>query len=102
MTKGLYTLVFGLALLLSGPADIGPSPAAAQSCYSTEQARASVQSRQVQPLSNLIPQIQAVAPGQIVSSQLCLVDSRLIYMVSVLVGGVVRLVQVDALTGGVL
>jgi uncharacterized membrane protein YkoI len=102
MNKGLLTLLVELALLAAGPADFGPSPAAAQTCYSTEQARASVQSRQVQPLSSLIAQVQAVAPGQIVSSQLCLVNGRFVYMVSVLVGGAVRLVQVDAVSGGVL
>jgi uncharacterized membrane protein YkoI len=102
MTKGLYTFVLGLGLLAAGLFELGPSPVMAQSCYSTDQARSAVQAGQVQPLSNLVGQIQAVAPGQIVSSQLCNVGGRWVYLVSVLVGGQVRQVQVDAATGSLI
>ena len=101
MIKGLSALLLALALLATGPGAMGPSPAAAQSCYSTDQARGFAQSGQIQPLSNLITRIQAVAPGQIVSSQLCSVNGQLVYVVSVLVGGRVQLVQVNAATGAV-
>jgi uncharacterized membrane protein YkoI len=53
------------------------------------------------PLSSLIGQIQAVAPGQIVSSQLCMVGGRYVYLVSVLVGGQVHQLRVDAASGGI-
>ena len=106
MSKGLYALLLALALLAAGPADFGPSPVKAQllaqTCYSTDQARTFAQSGQVQPLSNLIPRVQAVAPGQIVASQLCNIGGRLVYLVSVLVGGQVLQVQVDAATGSVI
>ena len=90
-----------LVAIALAAAAVASSPAAAQSCYSTQQARAAVQSGQILPLSSLIGQIQAVAPGQIVSSQLCMVGGQYIYLVSVLVGGQVQQLQVNATSGAV-
>jgi uncharacterized membrane protein YkoI len=78
-----------------------PSPASAQTCYSTAQARAAVQAGQVMSLSSLIGAISAAVPGQIVSSQLCNINGHDVYLVGVLSNGRVVQVRVDAATGRV-
>ncbi len=88
-----------LAAIALSAAAFGPSPASAQMCYSAAQTRAAVQSGQVLPLSSLIGQVHAVAPGQIVSTQLCVVGGHYEYLLSVLVGGQVHQVRMDATTG---
>jgi uncharacterized membrane protein YkoI len=101
MTKWLPIGLLGIAILTAAPPAVGPAPALAQSCYSTQQARSVVQDGQVLPLSSLLGQVQAVAPGEIVSSQLCQVGGRYVYLLSVLVGGQVQEVRVDAATGAI-
>ena len=80
-----------------------PLPAAAQGggCYSDQQIRSAVQQGQAVPLSNLIGQIQARFGGQIVSSRLCSNGGRLAYFVTLLVGGQVREIRVDAISGAI-
>jgi uncharacterized membrane protein YkoI len=100
MDRLLIALLLAIGLSTAA-AVVGPSPASAQTCYSAAETRAVVQSGQILPLSSLIGQIQAVAPGQIVSSQLCMVGGRYVYLVSVLVGGQVHQLRVDAASGGI-
>jgi uncharacterized membrane protein YkoI len=78
-----------------------PSGAAAQgACYSDAQIRTAIQAGQAKPLSSLLTAIRArFAGGQVVSSRLCPNGARLAYYVSVLVGGRVQEVRLDAATG---
>jgi len=92
-------LTVGIGLLAA--AGLGPSPASAQACYSTAQARAAVQAGEVQSLSSLIGAVYAAVPGQIVSSQLCNISGHNVYLVDVLSNGRVVQVRVDAATGRV-
>jgi uncharacterized membrane protein YkoI len=86
-----------LAAFLLGAA---PSAASAQACYTDAQIRAAIQSGQAQPLSSLLAAIRArFAGGQVVSSRLCPSGGRLSYFVSVLVGGRVQEVRLDAASG---
>jgi uncharacterized membrane protein YkoI len=98
MTRVLSAL---LAVALLWPA-LAVTPAAAQGgCYSDAQVRTAVQQGQAVPLSNLIGALQARYGGQVVSSRLCPSGGRLAYVVTLLVGGQVREVRVDAVSGAV-
>ncbi len=100
MNRRLAAFTLGIGLLAAA-AGLGPSPASAQACYSTQQARAAVQAGQAQSLSSLLGAIYAVVPGQMVSSQLCNINGHLVYLVGVLSNGRVVQVSVDAATGRV-
>jgi hypothetical protein len=67
----LPTLLLGAALLVAGPADVGPATAHAQGCLSNSQAQALVDRGQSPPFSAYYasPQQQ----GQVVSS--CMIQS---------------------------
>ena len=101
MTRVLLTLA--LAACLWPAMTIASAPAAAQAggCYSDQQIRGAVQQGQAVPLSNLIGQIQARFGGQVVSSRLCNMGGRLAYFVTLLVGGQVREIRVDAVSGAI-
>ena len=79
----------------------GPSGAAgAGGCLSDVQTRAAIQAGQARPLSNFIAQIQARMGGQVAGApRLCSIGGRLVYFVTILVGGQVREAKVDAVTG---
>jgi len=98
MTRVLTSLL--LAALLWPATVVVAAPAAAQAgCYSDQQIRGAVQQGQAVPLSNLIGQIQARFGGQVVSSRLCSNGGRLAYFVTLLVGGQVREIRIDAISG---
>ena len=100
MTRVLASLV--LAAFLWPAMVVAPAPAGAQAgCYSDPQIRSAVQQGEAVPLSNLIGQIQARFGGQVVSSRLCSTGGRLAYFVTLLVGGQVREVRVDAISGAI-
>lgn len=63
------TLLLGTALLLAGPAELGPTAASAQGCLSQSEARAAVSRGDAQSFSNFHGSLQQ--QGQVVSS--CLV-----------------------------
>ena len=102
MRRGIIPLVLALGLVVAGTAALGPSPAAAQACYSAGEVRAAVQSEQVVSLSTVINQIRAATGGEVLSSpQLCNVGGRLVYLLNVLIAGQVRQVQVDGASGSI-
>jgi uncharacterized membrane protein YkoI len=80
---------------------VTPAGAQAGGCYSDAQVRTAVQQGQAVPLSNLIGAVQARFGGQVVSSRLCPSGGRLAYIVTLLVGGQVREVRVDATSGAI-
>jgi uncharacterized membrane protein YkoI len=95
-----------LSLVLAASVWMAPAlPAAAQAgggCLSDAQTRAAIQAGQAQPLSNFIGQVQARFGGQVAGApRLCSVGGRLAYFVTILVGGQVREVRVDAMSGAV-
>jgi uncharacterized membrane protein YkoI len=92
-----------LAASLSAPVAVTPAAAqqGAPACFSDTQTRGAVQQGQAQPLSNLIAGVQARFGGQVVSSRLCQNGGRLTYIVTLLIGGQVREVRVDAISGAV-
>jgi hypothetical protein len=98
MNRRLAALSVWLGLLAAMAA--GPSPAAAQTCYSAAQTRAAVQSGQVQPLSAFLGEIRGQV-DQVLGggAQLCMVNGRLKYGVQVLVQGRATTLWVDAQTG---
>jgi hypothetical protein len=67
----LTILLLGGALLLAGPADVGPASVYAQGCLSQGQTQALVASGQVKPFSAFYGSLQQ--QGQVVSS--CLIQS---------------------------
>jgi hypothetical protein len=98
MIRGLSNLLLTIACL----AALAGTPAAAQGggCFSDVQTRNAIASGQAQPLSNFIGQIQARFGGQVAGgARLCPVGGRLFYFVTMLVGGQVREVRVDAQSG---
>jgi uncharacterized membrane protein YkoI len=99
----LLAAVVWLALTANAAAQIGIGiGGGAAGCFSDAQTRAAIQAGQAQPLSNFIGQIQARMGGQVAGApRLCSVGGRLAYIVTILVGGQVREVRVDALTGAV-
>ena len=99
MTKVLLSLVLALSLW---PALAAPAAAQTGACYSDAQTRAAIQAGQAQPLSNFIAQIQSRSGGQVVGgARLCPLGGRLAYIVTILVGGQVREVRIDAVSGAV-
>jgi uncharacterized membrane protein YkoI len=91
-----------VAASLCGGVALTPSTAAAQAgCLSDAQTRTAIGAGQARPLASLIAAVQARYGGQVVSSRLCQNGARLTYFVSVLVGGMVREVSVDAQSGAV-
>ena len=99
MTRVLFALLIAAALW---PA-MAATPASAQggACFSDAQVRTAIQQGQAQPLSSLIAAIQSRFGGQVVSSRLCPNGGRLAYFVTLLIGGQVREVRVDAVSGAV-
>ena len=67
----LAPLLLGAALLLAGPADVGPASAHAQGCLSQSQAQALVASGQAPPFSAFYASLQQ--QGQVVSS--CMIQA---------------------------
>ena len=103
MKRMLPALFLAIALLAVGPAAIGPSPAAAQSCYSAAQARAAAQAGkipQVPSLANFLGQIRA-SGYDVLGGELCDLGGRLVYRVHVLIGGRQKTLNVDAFTGAI-
>jgi uncharacterized membrane protein YkoI len=99
MTRAILSLVLAVSLWL---APVLPVAAQVGGCFSDTQTRAAIQAGQAQPLSNFIGQIQARFGGQIAGApRLCSVGGRLAYFVTILVGGQVRELRVDATTGAV-
>ncbi len=99
MARLFLSLVLAASLW---PASVAPAAAQAGGCMSDAQTRAAVTAGQARPLSNFIGQIQAQLGGQVAGgARLCAVGGRLAYFVTILVGGQVREVQVDALSGAV-
>ena len=99
MTRVLSPLLVAVVLwpmLATSPVD-----AQGGGCFSDAQVRAAVQQGQAVPLSNLIGAIQSRFGGQVVSSRLCPSGGRLAYFVTLLIGGQVREVRVDAVSGAV-
>jgi uncharacterized membrane protein YkoI len=100
MTRGISILAVAAGLWFAAA-----FPVEAQvggGCFSDAQTRAAIQAGQAQPLSNFIGQIQARFGGQIAGApRLCSVGGRLAYFVTILVGGQVREVRVDAQSGAV-
>jgi hypothetical protein len=108
----LLPLVVALAAWASaGPASAqffpnlapGPVLAQAQGCLGPDAARVEVQSGAAAPFSQFRGQIAGQAGGEVLSADLCRMNGRLVYLVSVLVGGrsVVNL-TVDAQFGTIL
>lgn len=89
------------SLGLSGGA--GPALAQASGCLGPDAARVEVQNGAAQPFSRFRSQVAAQAGGEVLSADLCRSGGRLVYQVSVLVGGrqVVNL-TVDAQSGTIL
>ncbi|MFD1694831.1 PepSY domain-containing protein [Roseibium aestuarii] len=81
---------FSLAFLMLALAGLA-SPAAAQ-CLSQDQARQAVASGQAAPLGSLKGQIG----GEIVKAELCIEGGQYVYRVSVVSGGAVRTVVINA------
>jgi multidrug efflux pump subunit AcrA (membrane-fusion protein) len=99
----LPALFLVIGLLAAGPVGVGPSPAAAQSCYSPAQARAAVQAGKIPnipSLANFLGQIRARG-YDVLGGQLCDVGGRLVYKVQVLIGGRQKTLNVDAFTGAI-
>jgi uncharacterized membrane protein YkoI len=90
-----------LAAFLWSATAIAPATAQLGGCFSDAQIRTAVQQGQAVPLSNLIGAIQSRFGGQVVSSRLCNNGGRLAYFVTLLVGGQVREIRVDAISGAV-
>jgi hypothetical protein len=67
----VLTLLLGAALLLAGPADVGPATAYAQGCLSQSQAQGLVASGQAPPFSAFYASLQQ--QGQVVSS--CMIQT---------------------------
>ena len=82
---------------------LGQSLAQADGCLGPDAARVEVQNGAAQPFSRFRGQVAAQAGGEVLTADLCRFNGRLIYQVSVLVGGrqVVNL-TVDAQSGTIL
>jgi uncharacterized membrane protein YkoI len=98
MIRIVLSLILAATLWLT----LAATPAAAQAggCLSDAQTRQAIASGQARPLSGFISQIQARFGGQVAGgARLCNVGGRLAYFVTILAGGQVREVRVDALSG---
>jgi uncharacterized membrane protein YkoI len=106
MIKVVSSLVvaagLSLALAVPGAASQFGGAGGGGGCLSDAQTRAAIQAGQARPLSSFIGQIQARMGGQVAGgARLCSVGGRLAYLVTILVGGQVREVRVDAMSGAV-
>lgn len=110
----LSLALFGAALAGAPPASAqlfpGLTPAGgvqmlaqAQGCLGPDAARVEIHNGAAQPFSRFRAQVAAQAGGEILTADLCRIGARLVYQVSVLVGGrqVVNL-TVDAQFGTIL
>ncbi len=95
----LLPIALAAALMLGAA---GPS-LAQDGCLGPDAARVEVQNGSAQPFSQFRGQVAAQTGGEVLSADLCRSGGRLVYQVSVLVGGrqVVNL-TVDARSGTIL
>ena len=93
-TKRLSIVAVLLAAGLVGSA--AAAPTVANNCLSSNEARSAVQSGQVASLSSLRSKQPSLAEAEVVSAELCEQDGKYYYVVSILLGGTVRTLTVDA------
>jgi uncharacterized membrane protein YkoI len=97
MIYKLFSIVAVLFALLAGSvAPAATQQLAAGTCLSANEARSAVQSGTVASLSSLRSKQPNLAEAEVVSAELCEQDGRYYYVVSVLLGGTVRTMTVEA------
>jgi hypothetical protein len=101
MTRTLTALAFAAVLGVSGAPGLDVDEAAAQACLSDNEARSIVSGGQALPFQNFLGTIAAATGGGSIQGipQLCNVGGQWTYRVTVLSGGSVSQVYVNALTG---
>ncbi len=79
--RPLLALFLGAILLLGDPTAIGRGGVLAESCLSREQIRAAVASGEAAPLGRFMGDLRTL--GDVVSSELCHQQGRLVYVVKI-------------------